>query len=285
MKRYFKILSIISAVVMLFAACQKLAPSKAQVEAGFTAPTAVPTLTIGNVECDAINGLVNVTVTVSGLPADKTGLSMGILTSTTPDFATTRFVEVENPVDGNVIMQGAVTANATYYVKAIATSLTGGASTSSVVTVDVPDIPLYYKAPGVYTGTVDSEAYGDSYVSTLYIVADEDDPQHIMWIGGIEPYYADNGYTGKNFDFNFVKATVDEEKGCLVVAVGEDVHLGGRSIAGLNAASMDDATAYAPLTFEMTASGDFFRAGGFQTLTSSGSAEDSYAGNTTYKRQ
>lgn len=285
MKRYFKTLSIISAVVMLFASCQKLAPSKAQVEAGFTAPTAVPTLSIGNVECDAINGIVNVNVTVSGLPANKDGLSVGILSSLSPDFLDSKFVEAADLSDGNVVMKGAVTANSTYYVKAIASSPTGGSSSSSVVTVEVPDIPLYYKAPGVYVGTVDSEAYGDSYTSTIYIVADEDDPEHIMWIGGIEPYWADNGYTGQNFDLNYVMATVDEEKGCLVVALGEDAHLGGRVIAGLNAASMDDATSYAPVTFKMTATGDFFRAEAFQTVMSDGSAEDSYAGNTTYKRK
>lgn len=284
MKKYIQYLSV-AAVAVLFASCNKLTPSKAEVEAGFAKPDALPTLTIGSAECDAVNGIVNVAVTVSGLPADKENLSLGILTSLTEDFGSSKFIKVENPTEGNVTMQGAVTANQTYYVKAVAASPKGGASYSDVITVNVPDIPLWAKAPGTYAGTVVSEAYGDEYASTIYVASDDEDPEHIVWIGGLEPYYAGKGYTGAEFDLNYVMATVDEESGCLIVALGEDMHLGGRVVAGLNAPSMNDATNYAPVTFKMTASGDLFRAEAFRTITSDGSAEDSYAGNTTYKRK
>lgn len=283
MKKYIQYLSV-AAVAVLFASCNKLTPSKAEVEAGFAKPDALPTLTIGGAECDALNGIVNVVVTVSGLPADKENLSLGILTSSTADFSSSKFIAVETPAEGTMIMKGAVTANSTYYVKAVAASPKGGASYSDVITVNVPDIPLYAKAPGTYVGTVVSEAYGDEYSNTIYVIADPDDPQHTVYIAGVEPYYADD-YPGKDLDLNFVKATVDEESGCLVVALGEDMHLGGRAMAGLNAASMNDATNYAPVTFKMTASGDLFRAEAFRTIKSDGSAEDSYAGNTTYKRK
>lgn len=283
MKKNIQYLSV-AAVAVLFASCNKLTPSKADVEAGFAKPDALPTLTISGAECDALNGIVNVTVTVSGLPADKENLSLGILTSSTADFSSSKFIKVENPAEGTVAMKGAVTANSTYYVKAVAASPKGGSSYSNVITVDVPDIPLYAKAPGTYVGTVVSEAYGDEYSNTIYVIADPDDPQHTVYIAGVEPYYADD-YPGKDLDLNFVKATVDEESGCLVVALGEDMHLGGRAMAGLNAASMNDATNYAPVTFKMTASGDLFRAEAFRTIKSDGSAEDSYAGNTTYKRK
>ncbi len=283
MKKYIQYF-FVAAATLLLASCAKLAPSKAEVEAGFEAPETLPSLTIGSAECDALNGIVNVSVTVSGLPANTENLSLGILTSMTPDFASSKFVAVENPTEGNVTMKGAVTANTTYYVKAVAASPKGGSVYSDVITVDVPDIPLWAKAPGTYTGTVVSEAYGDNYTNTIYVIADEEDPENVVWIGGIEPYYAGD-YPGKDLDLNYVKATVDEKNGCLVVALGEDVHLGGRVIAGLNAASMNDATSYAAVTFKMTASGDLFRAEAFQTITSSGSAEDSYAGNATYKRK
>ena len=283
MKKYIKYLSV-AAVTVLFASCNKLTPGKTEVEAGFAKPEALPTLTIGDAECDAINGIVNVSVTVSGLPADKENLSLGILTSLTEDFSTNKFIKVENPTEGNVTMQGAITANATYYVKAVAASPKGGASYSNVITVNVPDIPLWAKAPGIYVGTVVSEAYGDKYENTIYVVSDEDDPEHIVWIGGIEAYYANGDYPGKDFDLNYVKATVNEENGCLIVALGEDLHLGGRSVVGLNASSMKEATNYGPISFKMTSTGDLFRAEAFQTIHSN-EAEDSYAGNTTYKRK
>lgn len=285
MKRYFNILSVIAAASLMLASCSQLGPSKAQVEAGFDAPTALPSLTItGAPVCDALNGIVNVPVTVDGL-ADATGLEIGILSSTDPTFKTSKFVAMENPTSGAVTMQGAVTANTTYYLKAVAASPKGGSTSSDVVSVDVPDIPLYAKAPGTYTASFASEAYGDLYNNTIYIVADEEEPTEYVWIGGIEPYYADGGYSGEDFDYNYVLASVDEENGCLVVALGANAHLGGRMIAGLNTDSMETATKYAPVTFKMTKSGDLYRYEAFQTLKSDASAEDSYEGNVTYKRK
>lgn len=286
MKRYFNILSVIATASLLFASCSQLAPSKADVEAGFSPLTPLPTLTIaGAPVCDALNGTVTVPVTVDGLSANAGVLEVGILSSTDPSFKSSKFKAVENPTSGTVNMVGAVTANTTYYLKAVAASPTGGTAYSDVITVDVPDIPLYAKAPGTYTASFASEAYGDPYNNTIYIVADEEEPTEYVWIGGIEPYYADGGYTGEDFDFNYVLASVDEENGCLVVAVGADAHLGGRMIAGLNSDSMETASNYAPVTFKMTKSGDLYRYEAFQTLKPDASPEDSYEGNVTYKRK
>lgn len=286
MKRYFNILSVIATASLLLASCSQLAPSKAEVEAGFSPLTPLPTLTIaGAPVCDALNGTVTVPVTVDGLSANAGVLEVGILSSTDPSFKSSKFKAVENPTSGTVNMVGAVTANTTYYLKAVAASPTGGTAYSDVITVDVPDIPLYAKAPGTYAGSFDSEAYGDSYDNTIYVISDSEDPVHVVWIGGIEPYYADAGLTGKTFESNYVQASVDEENGCLVVAVGADMHYGGRMIAGLNSDSMDTATNYAPVTFKMTSSGDLYRYEAFQTLKSDASPEDSYEGNVTYKRK
>ncbi len=286
MKRYFNILSVIATASLLFASCSQLAPSKAEVEAGFSPLTPLPTLTIaGAPVCDALNGTVTVPVTVDGLSANAGVLEVGILSSTDPSFKSSKFKAVENPTSGTVNMVGAVTANTTYYIKAVASSPTGGTAYSDVITVDVPDIPLYAKAPGTYSGTVVSDAYGDEYTSTIYIVSDDEEPTKYVWIGGIEPYWAGEGAPGKDFDYNYVLASVDEENGCLVVAVGADLHLSGRMIAGLNSDHMSTATNYAPLTFAMTKSGDLYRANAFMTLMSNGDAEDCYAGGVTYKRK
>lgn len=274
------------AAALLFASCAKIAPSKAEVEAGFSAPTALPTLSISpNVECDAINGTISVPVTVSGLPADLTDFSLGLLTCAKPDFANTKFVPVANPADGSIVMKGSVTANATYYVKAVAASLTGGTVYSDVITVDVPDIPLYYKVPGTYSGKVISDAYGDEYDNVLVITPDEEDPEHYCIISGIEPYYYGKGHSKEKDGTNWVIATINEEKNCLVVPLGADINYGGRSLLGFDAPHAADAENYAAITFKMLASGDLYQLEGFYTLDDEGSPEDMYAGDVTFKRK
>lgn len=280
MKRYIQLLSVLALSVATLASCSKLAPSKAEVEAGFDAAAALPTLAIsGAAECDAINGVVTVPVTVSGLPADLTDLSLGLLSSTDPTFASSKFVAVENPANGTVSMNGAVTANTTYYVKAVAASPKGGTAYSEVITVDVPDIPLYYKVPGAYSGTIVSDAYGDVYNNTLTITSDEEDPENYCYISGIEPYYTGKGIANK------VQAQIDEASNSLIIPMGADINYNGKYLVGLNAAHMDDASGYAAITFKMTASGDLYLVNGFFTFDASDEAEDAYGGDVTFKRK
>lgn len=285
MKKYIQYLSV-AAAALLLASCAKLAPGKAEVEAGFDAPAALPALSLGTlVECDALNGVATVSVTVSGLPADLTDLSLGMLSSTDPSFSSSKFVPVAEPAEGTVEMNAAVSANSTYYLKAVAASPKGGTVYSDVITVSVPDIPLWAKASGTYTGTVLSDAYGDSYANVLTISSDEEDPEHYCYISGIEPYYYSKGYTLEKNGRNYVRAEIDEESGCLIVPLGADLSLGGSYLLGLNAPHYTEASAYAPITFKMTASGDLYRAEGFYTVTEDDEIEDAYAGGVTYKRK
>ena len=283
MKRYIQYF-FVAASALLLASCGKIAPSKAEVEAGFAAPTALPTLTIsGDAVCDAVEGTVSVPVTVSGLPSNVEGFSVGLMTSRDPSFKESKYVPAENAADGTVTMVGTVTPNSTWYVKAVAASPTGGYVATEAISVAVPDVPLWVKAPGTYAAKVVSEAYDDEYENTIYVVADEEDPQHVVWIGGIEPYYASKGQTGEKLESNYVKATVDEKNGCLVVANGADIHYGGRSLAGLNDTSMEAATKYAPITFKMQKDGNLYRFEAFMTITPSGEPEDAYFGDVVYK--
>ncbi len=283
MKKYIQYLSVAVAALLL-CACEKMAPSKAEVEAGFEALSALPTLSIsGNPTCDAINGIVSVPVSVSGLTSDMKDLSIGIMTSQDPTFASSKFIAVENPTNGNVTMNGSVTANNTFYVKAVAASPKGGTVFSNVITVNVPDIPLYYKVPGKYTGHAVSEAYGDEYDNVLTIVADEEDPQHLCRIYGIEPYYQNAGHDLDKGE-NYVEAIIDEASNSLIIPIGAEIHYEGRSVAGLNSSSMSEATAFDSIKLKLTGSGDLYRFEAFYTLTPAGEAEDAYAGDITYKR-
>ena len=286
MKKHIIFLSVALAALTLVS-CDKLSPSKAEVEAGFDAPIALPTLTIANPEADPANGVVNVTVTVSGVPSDASDIVLGVMTSMDPTFATSKFVAVENVADGTFSMQGTVTPNATYYVKAVASSLRSGSSYSEVLTVAVPKIPLWVQVPGTYVAHVVSEAYDDEDYeeATIFVIPDEKDPQHYVWIAGIEPYWAvAKGYTGEKLDYNYVRASIDEKNECLVIAAGSDIHLGNRTIRGLDAPTQEEASKYAPLTFKMMPGGNLYRANGFHTFAGD-ELEDIWKGDATYVAQ
>ena len=113
MKIHIKYFSVVLAA-LAFVSCDKLAPGKAEVESNFATPKVLPSLTIGEAVADAAHKVVNVSVTVSGMPADASDIELGVLTSLDPAFASSRFVAAKEVADGTFIMQGSVTPDATY---------------------------------------------------------------------------------------------------------------------------------------------------------------------------
>lgn len=282
MKIHIKYLSVALAA-LAFISCDKLAPSKAEVESNFTAPKELPSLTIGGAVADAVHKVVNVSVTVSGMPADASDIELGVLTSLDPAFASSRFVAAKEVADGTFIMQGAVTPDASFYVKAVATSLKSGAVYSDVIKVDVPKVPFWAQLPGSYVGHVESE-FNDSqkYDNTLIVVGDEKDPEHYVWVANIEPYWASDGeHSGETLEFNYVRASIDEKNRCLVIAVGADIHLGGRIVRGVDAVSIYDAEYYEPIVFEVLKDGSLYRKNAYTTYAG-GDLENSWLGDVTY---
>lgn len=146
-------------------ACNKVL-EKDEVEAGFTAKEGVPSVTIDpNVVVDEYAGTVTVTATFSGVSADMDSLEIGFLSSTDPSMTLTtdsgRAVLIENPADGTYTCDVTVTPGVTNYIMAMAAT-TGGAAYSEKLTVEVPDIPWYYKVGTRYAGTVTTDQYGSS---------------------------------------------------------------------------------------------------------------------------
>jgi hypothetical protein len=282
MKIHIKYFSVVLAA-LAFVSCDKLAPGKAEVESNFATPKVLPSLTIGEAVADAAHKVVNVSVTVSGMPADASDIELGVLTSLDPAFASSRFVAAKEVADGTFIMQGAVTPDATYYVMAVATSLESGASYSDVIEVAVPKVPFWAQLPGSYVGHVESELEdSQKYDNTLIVVADEKDPEHYVWIADIEPYWAyDGGHSGETLEFNYVRASVDEANKCLVIADRADIHLGGRIVRGVDAVSIYDAEYYAPIVFEVLKDGSLYRKNAYTTYAG-GDLENSWGGDVTY---
>ena len=282
MKTHIKFLSV-SLAVLAFASCDKLAPSKAEVEATFSSSEVLPTLTIGNLVLEPSHKIVNASVTVSGVPSDASDIVLGVMTSLDPTFSAGKFMAVENVVDGTFTMKGAVSPDATYYVKAVAASLKSGASYSDVIKIDVPKVPFWAQLPGTYVGHVESELNdGQAYDNTIIVTSDEKDPEHYVWIANIEPYWAnDKGKTGETLEYNYVRASIDEKNKCLVVGFDADIHLGGRTVRGLDAASIDDAEYFVPLEIRVLKDGGLYFEFAYVTMAG-GALENAWAGGVTY---
>lgn len=290
MKNIFKVLSI-AAIALVMASCNKDVPSKADVEKGFTPfKGGLPTLSISpNIVCDAVKGIAEATVTISGLDPNLDSLSVGILSCTDDKFATTKFTPVKNPKDGTVVMKAQVSANKTYYLKAVAATL-AGSSYSDVVVVDVPDIPFWAKLPGDYAASAFvSDAYGDKYENNVIsIYSDTSDPEHTCWIYGLDPYYQANQADFKYPEFFTVAATIDNDARTVTVAVKSQFkhYKGGLySIAGFDTDHLKTATTYAPLVFKAESDDVLFREKAFATLQTSGDIDDAYEGGVRYTRK
>jgi len=293
MKNIFKSISLIAAVSLVFAACNKEAPSKAEVEKDFTAISGtLPSLSLDeNVTIDFDNLLAAAVVTISGLDTSLDSLSVGVLVSAKDDFSTTSFAEIENPTDGDFTVSTAVSPNKTLYMMAVAAS-TIGTVYSNVVEVVVPDVPFYKKIAGIYSGKMVSAAYGDEYDNFITIISDPDDPENSCFIQHLEPYYykkyAQYGYP----NFFFVQATIDNDAKTISVAVGADYHFpsdAGLIIAGFNSSDYSTATANAPITFNYVDDETLLQVEGFTPMSPGDdgkyAAEDAYNGNVTWKKQ
>ncbi len=286
MKKIIKFVSVI-ALGLGLAACSKVAPSKSEVEATFDAFTGtLPQLTLAaNPKVDAVAGKAEVELTISGLDTSLDSLSVGVMSTLDPTFATAGFSKVESPANGTVKVSVSVSANSTYYIKAAA-ACTAGTAYSEVLEVKVPDVPFYLKVPGTYLGTISSLAFGDTYSNhAINIYADETDPEHICYIANIEPYYAiNNGYTYEKYGINIVQATIDSEAQTITVANGTSMNFKGEGydylVLGINA----DATAYTDIVYTFDGKNLVLTNSYYCYENVNGKAEDWY-GNATYVKQ
>ncbi len=226
MKNIFKYLPLIAVIAL--ASCAKEAPSKSSVESGFDNFTGtLPTVAISaDAECDAIAGYATVVVTYSGISASLDSLSVGVLSDSDPTFKNAYFTKLETPADGTVSLKAKVTPNKTFYIRGVV-ACTGGTSYSDVIEVNVPDVPFYAKVAGAYAGSIQSAADGTKYNNTITIVVDQEDPEHLCYIYGIEPYYvAQYGYgTDVTKALNVCVATIDNDANTLTIENGASLHL------------------------------------------------------------
>ncbi len=288
MKKIIKFVSIV-ALGLGLAACSKMASSKSEVEATFDAFTGtLPQLTLAtNPTVDAMAGTAVVKLTVAGLDTNLDSLSVGILSSTDPTFATANFVKIDNPTDGTSEVTLKVIPNSTCYIKAAAACIQESAY-SETLEVKIPDIPFWAKIGGKsYAADIVSIAYGDEYTHKISIILDETDPENKCIIADIEPYYAGKRVVySPEQPLNYVNATIDNQNNAIIVDLGADMHLTdsetSRVFYGVNDEGSDFISQYA---FTLSPDGSsLISVGGYYTVTvANNSVEDAYSGG-VYKQ-
>lgn len=202
MKKIFKTVALIAAASVALLACNKEAPSKAEVENGFTpfkASTPTVSIDLDNYTFDNVKGIASVTLTVSGVSADCDSLSVGFLTTTDSTLKTTKFFPVEGvTADGSFTIDTvSVIAGKKNYIVASASTL-AGVKLSEVLVIDVPDIEWYKKLPVTGEGTKSyyahlADYWDDEYDSTIKVSYNP--TTHEVRFDDFEPYLMSNKYS------------------------------------------------------------------------------------------
>ncbi len=193
---------MIAAASVALLACNKEAPSKAEVEKGFTpfkASTPTVSIDLDNYTFDNVKGIASVTLTVSGVSADCDSLSVGFLTTTDSTMKTTKFFPVEGvTADGSFTIDTvSVITGKRNYIVASASTL-AGTQLSEVLVIDVPDIEWYKKLPITGEGTKSYYAHlvaywGDEYDSTIKVSYDP--TTHMVTFSDFDPYLLSNKFS------------------------------------------------------------------------------------------
>lgn len=162
------IIAYIALPALIFTACNKVLELD-EVEAGFAERGALPEVSIdpSTIEVDEYSQTVTLDVTFSGVTADMENLELGLLSGQDEGFTESSATLLENPDNGTYRMTVHVSAGITNYVKAMAAT-SDGAVYSERITVDVPDIPWYYKIAEQYVGTYEPDSNTASQGATAF---------------------------------------------------------------------------------------------------------------------
>lgn len=163
-----RIIAYIALPALIFTACNKVLELD-EVEAGFAERGALPEVSIdpSTIVVDEYAQTVTLDVTFGGVTADMDSLELGLLSGQDAGFTESSVTLLEEPANGTYRMTVHVAAGATNYVKAMAAT-TDGAVYSERITVDVPDIPWYYKIAAQYVGTYEPDSNTASQGALAY---------------------------------------------------------------------------------------------------------------------
>ena len=245
MKR--KITYTIALASLLLVSCNK-ALEKSEIEDGFAPLGDLPTVSIdaSAIEVDQYAQTVTLDVTFSGVASGMENLELGLLSATDPGFVESNVTLVDTPADGTYRLTVQVSAGNTNYIKAMAACTNGGAVYSDRITVDVPDIPWYYKIADEYIGTYGPDENTASNGATPYenhvVTVEVAEDFSTLTLYDIDPYLENetNGYVSRQM--NYVTGTIDLEARTVTFTVsgqGVDPHLSPYLLSPISGYSSD----------------------------------------------
>lgn len=211
-----KALAYIAISAALAVSCNK-SLDKDEVEAGFAQRGALPEVSIdpSSIVVDQYEQLLTADVTFSGVSSEMKNLELGLLSATDAGFVESSAALVKNPADGTFTLSVSIAAGRTNYVKAMAAS-DDGAVYSDRITVDVPDIPWYYKISGQYVGTYEPDENTASqgavaYENHVVTVESEDDGNGVFTVTfyNIDPFIYETLGPDAGVQFNWVSGELD----------------------------------------------------------------------------
>lgn len=220
----------------MIASCGKMAPSKSAVEAGFEKdPVALPSVSAdaASATVDLYKSSVIVKVNLSGVVSAE-GLTAGVIVSEDPNFATSKYVAMEEVKDGATEVAVPVSGEKKYYFKAFANNSSESVY-ADAFSVEVPKIPFYISVQGSYQSEPVVDNWDEEYVFTTKISLVEGSTE-MVYLENFFPYLSSVGVEHK------LIGILDEEAKTISIpsgqAIGEvatmfAVTLNGSSLVGL----------------------------------------------------
>lgn len=213
-----KALAYITIPALLAISCNKTL-EKDEVEAGFTPKGALPEVSIdpSSIVVDQYEQILTADVTFSGVTDEMKNLELGLLSATDEGFVESSATLVDEPADGTYTLTVSIAAGRTNYVKAMAASI-DGAVYSDRITLNVPDIPWYYKIGDQYIGTYEPDENtasqgAEAYENHVVTVKTEDDGNGVFTITfyNIDPYIYETLGPDAGVQVNWVSGQLDIE--------------------------------------------------------------------------
>lgn len=290
MKNIFKSV-FVAALALAAVACNKAAPEKSEVEAGFAAKAPVPTAAIDAASFSTDGLTATVKVSFTGITKEAMdSLSIGLVYGTDPTFASSKFAPVEDLKDGSYTLTVTATANTKMYFMASAANV-GGTCYSEILEKDIPDLPFHVKVAGTYVGNVVSAANGAEFAHKIEVICgvDDEDPT-VCLISGIEPQYLVQ-LGAKYPDGNFCYGKIDDDACTITIDYQSPCHIASPKdvlLVGFDLPSFAAAEYYDDVVFEGLKDGNLNLKGAFGRLSFSDgeyALTNAYDGGVTYVKQ
>lgn len=214
MKKLYHIFTMTGVFLFLLSGCHEAALVKSEVEDGFNWNSSnAPTITIGQPSGLTAKS-VTLSASLSGVSDPSSIIDLGFMYSTESQFASSTIRTFACEYSETISATIPLNPNSTYYIKAIAATKDGYAS-SETVTVNTPDVPLVEKLDGSVYGKKNVYDYWEDDAWDIEITLKEVG-ENTFHLCNFDPYFYDNGFTYEK-GVNYAIGIFDPETNTMTV--------------------------------------------------------------------